>query len=148
KLCNEAPRSKLRGITELNSEDFSEGEANPVASYRECQVQSLDQSGHASEPAEILCRDDSTDSGRHSCTPFAGLLSSKPRTGSHTSLFLWIARSLNSHLQTHHGRLCHRTFGRGYLVVSSLGTWTYRSSAKDEGLTGSRSELRATSTIA
>ncbi len=37
--CNEAPRSKLRGITELNSEDFSEGEANPVASYGECQVQ-------------------------------------------------------------------------------------------------------------
>ncbi|HWF62361.1 MAG TPA: Eco57I restriction-modification methylase domain-containing protein [Nitrospira sp.] len=36
---NEAPRSKLRGITELNSEDFSEGEANPVASYGECQVQ-------------------------------------------------------------------------------------------------------------
>jgi len=35
---NEAPRSKLRGITELNSEDFSEGEANPVASYGECQV--------------------------------------------------------------------------------------------------------------
>jgi|SRR6185437_2702577 len=39
KLENEAPRSKLRGITELNSEDFSEGEANPVASYGECQVQ-------------------------------------------------------------------------------------------------------------
>ncbi len=38
-LTNEAPRSKLRGITELNSEDFSEGEANPVASYGECQVQ-------------------------------------------------------------------------------------------------------------
>ncbi len=37
-LINEAPRSKLRGITELNSEDFSEGEANPVASYGECQV--------------------------------------------------------------------------------------------------------------
>src|SRR6185437_5319286 len=37
-LQNEAPRSKLRGITELNSEDFSEGEANPVASYGECQV--------------------------------------------------------------------------------------------------------------
>ncbi len=36
---NEAPRSKLRGITELNSEDFSEGEATPVASYGECQVQ-------------------------------------------------------------------------------------------------------------
>jgi len=36
---DEAPRSKLRGITELNSEDFSEGEANPVASYGECQVQ-------------------------------------------------------------------------------------------------------------
>ncbi|HWF62573.1 MAG TPA: type II toxin-antitoxin system VapC family toxin [Nitrospira sp.] len=36
---NEAPRSKLRGITELNSEDFSEGEANLVASYGECQVQ-------------------------------------------------------------------------------------------------------------
>src|SRR6185437_11445783 len=35
---DEAPRSKLRGITELNSEDFSEGEANPVASYGECQV--------------------------------------------------------------------------------------------------------------
>src|SRR6185437_1111297 len=39
---NEAPRSKLRGITELNSEDFSEGEANPVASYGECQVQKTD----------------------------------------------------------------------------------------------------------
>ncbi len=39
KAYNEAPRSKLRGITELNSEDFSEGEANPVASYGECQVQ-------------------------------------------------------------------------------------------------------------
>ncbi len=39
---NEAPRSKLRGITELNSEDFSEGEANPVASYGECQVQNLE----------------------------------------------------------------------------------------------------------
>src|SRR6185437_6913454 len=39
-VTNEAPRSKLRGITELNSEDFSEGEANPVASYGECQVQS------------------------------------------------------------------------------------------------------------
>jgi|SRR6185437_9316899 len=38
---NEAPRSKLRGITELNSEDFSEGEANPVASYGECQVQNF-----------------------------------------------------------------------------------------------------------
>jgi hypothetical protein len=33
---NEAPRSKLRGITELNFEDFSEVEANPVASYGEC----------------------------------------------------------------------------------------------------------------
>ncbi len=33
---NEAPRSLLRGITELNSEDFSEAEANPVASYGEC----------------------------------------------------------------------------------------------------------------
>ena len=33
---NEAPRSKLRGITELNFEDFSEAEANPVASYGEC----------------------------------------------------------------------------------------------------------------
>ncbi len=39
---NEAPRSKLRGITELNSEDFSEGEANPVASYGECQVQEIE----------------------------------------------------------------------------------------------------------
>ena len=29
---NEAPRSKLRGITELNFEDFSEAEANPAAS--------------------------------------------------------------------------------------------------------------------
>jgi hypothetical protein len=37
--ANEAPRSKLRGITELNSENFSETEANPVASYGECQVQ-------------------------------------------------------------------------------------------------------------
>ena len=33
---NEAPRSKLRGIAELNFEDFSETEANPVASYGEC----------------------------------------------------------------------------------------------------------------
>src|SRR6185437_13317550 len=49
-LVNEAPRSKLRGITELNSEDFSEGEANPVASYGECQVQrmgALDRFGEA-----------------------------------------------------------------------------------------------------
>jgi PST family polysaccharide transporter len=38
---NEAPRSKLRGITELNFEDFSEAEANPVASYGESQVQKL-----------------------------------------------------------------------------------------------------------
>ena len=36
---NEAPRSKRRGITELNSEAVSEGEVNPVASYGECQVQ-------------------------------------------------------------------------------------------------------------
>ncbi len=36
---NEEPRSKLRGITELNSEDFSEAEANPVASYGESQVE-------------------------------------------------------------------------------------------------------------
>ena len=35
-MANEAPRSKLRGITELNFEDFSEAEANPVASYGEC----------------------------------------------------------------------------------------------------------------
>ena len=35
-MPNEAPRSKLRGITELNFEDFSEAEANPVASYGEC----------------------------------------------------------------------------------------------------------------
>jgi len=48
--ANEAPRSKLRGITELNSEDFSEGEANPVASYGECQVQQSD----ASEEFYIL----------------------------------------------------------------------------------------------
>jgi len=33
---NEAPRSKLRGITQLNSEDFSEAEAKPVANYGEC----------------------------------------------------------------------------------------------------------------
>ena len=32
---NEAPHSKLWGITELNFEDFSEAEANPVASYGE-----------------------------------------------------------------------------------------------------------------
>jgi hypothetical protein len=38
---NEAPRSKLRGITELNFEDFSEAEANPVASYGESQVEKL-----------------------------------------------------------------------------------------------------------
>jgi hypothetical protein len=36
---DEEPRSKLRGITELNSEDFSEAEANPVASYGESQVE-------------------------------------------------------------------------------------------------------------
>ena len=30
---NEAPRSKLRGITEHSFEDFSETELNPVASY-------------------------------------------------------------------------------------------------------------------
>jgi hypothetical protein len=35
KAGNEAPRSKLRGITELNIADFSEAEANPVASYGE-----------------------------------------------------------------------------------------------------------------
>jgi hypothetical protein len=35
KSPNESPRSKLRGITELNFEDFSEAEANPVASYGE-----------------------------------------------------------------------------------------------------------------
>jgi hypothetical protein len=29
----EAPRSKLRGITELNFEDCWEAEANPIASY-------------------------------------------------------------------------------------------------------------------
>jgi serine protease Do len=33
---NEGPRSKLRGITELNFEDVSEAEANPVASYGGC----------------------------------------------------------------------------------------------------------------
>ena len=38
-LPNEAPRSKLRGITEFNFEDFSEAEANPVASYGESQVE-------------------------------------------------------------------------------------------------------------
>ncbi len=32
---NEAPRSKLRGITEHSFEDFSETELNPVASYGE-----------------------------------------------------------------------------------------------------------------
>jgi hypothetical protein len=32
---NEAPRSKLRGITEHRFEDFSETEMNPVASYGE-----------------------------------------------------------------------------------------------------------------
>ena len=32
---HKAPRSKLWGITELNFEDFSETEANPVASYGE-----------------------------------------------------------------------------------------------------------------
>ena len=32
----EAPCSKLRGITELNFEDFSEAEANPAASCGEC----------------------------------------------------------------------------------------------------------------
>ena len=31
----EIPRSKLRGITELNFEDCSEAEANPIASYVE-----------------------------------------------------------------------------------------------------------------
>ena len=34
--CNEAPRSKLRGITELNFEYFSKAEANPAASCGEC----------------------------------------------------------------------------------------------------------------
>jgi len=38
---NEAPQSKLRGITELNFEDFSEAEANPVASYGECSNSTL-----------------------------------------------------------------------------------------------------------
>jgi len=33
---NEAPRSKLRGITEHSFEDFSETTLNPVASYGEC----------------------------------------------------------------------------------------------------------------
>ena len=32
---DEAPRSKLRGITEHSFEDFSETELNPVASYGE-----------------------------------------------------------------------------------------------------------------
>ena len=32
---NEGPRSKLRGITELNLEDFSEAEANPVTQTTE-----------------------------------------------------------------------------------------------------------------
>ena len=36
---NEAPRSKLRGITELNFEDFSETKVNPVTSYGESQVE-------------------------------------------------------------------------------------------------------------
>ena len=37
RLCgmNEAPRSKLRGITEHSFKDFSETEPNPVASYGE-----------------------------------------------------------------------------------------------------------------
>ena len=35
-MFNEEPRSKLRGITELNFEDFSEAEANPAASCGEC----------------------------------------------------------------------------------------------------------------
>jgi hypothetical protein len=35
RTANEAPHSKLWGITELNFEDFSEAEANPVASYGE-----------------------------------------------------------------------------------------------------------------
>ena len=34
-VMNEAPRSKLRGITELNFAGFSEAGANPVASYGE-----------------------------------------------------------------------------------------------------------------
>ena len=33
--ANDAPRSKLRGITEHSFEDFSETELNPVASYGE-----------------------------------------------------------------------------------------------------------------
>lgn len=36
---NEAARSKLWSLTELNSAGFSEGEASPVASYGECHVQ-------------------------------------------------------------------------------------------------------------
>jgi len=44
-LLNEAPRSKLRGITEHSFEDFSETELNPVASYGE--YSSLTQNLHS-----------------------------------------------------------------------------------------------------
>ena len=53
---NEAPRSKLRGITELNSEDFSEGEANPVASYGECQVQAQRRGKRGNRETECIGR--------------------------------------------------------------------------------------------
>jgi hypothetical protein len=46
---NEAPRSKLRGITELNFEDFSEAEANPVASYGESQVENREDTSALAE---------------------------------------------------------------------------------------------------
>ena len=38
---NEAPRSKLRGITELNFEYFSKAEATPAASCGECSSSKL-----------------------------------------------------------------------------------------------------------
>jgi hypothetical protein len=51
---NEAPRSKLRGITEFNFEDFSEAEANPVASYGESQVERQDLSSDVGQLAISL----------------------------------------------------------------------------------------------
>ena len=42
---NETPRSKMRGITELNSEDFSAAEVNPIASNGESSSSTLDRPG-------------------------------------------------------------------------------------------------------
>jgi len=50
---HDAPRSKLRGITELNFEDFSEAEANPVASYGECSSSCTSRPGRR---CRLLCK--------------------------------------------------------------------------------------------